>query len=111
MWGGDRELPPGPASQIGFNGISDMPRPNLRRSLTDLTNSSGPRGPSDLPSALSIASPTPSPTATPTSIRGWIYATSSLGSPVIIVQVRSHSPELAFPFHAELTSTSGPGSK
>src|SRR6266481_2027337 len=26
-------------------------------------------------------------------IRGWICATSSLGSPVIIVQVRSHSPD------------------
>src|SRR4030088_1082492 len=28
-----------------------------------------------------------------TGIRGWICATSSLGSPVIIVQVRSHSPD------------------
>ena len=34
-WRGDGELPPGPASHIGFNGISDMPRPNLRRSVTD----------------------------------------------------------------------------
>ena len=41
-WGGDRELPPGPASHIGFNGISGMPRPNLRRSVTDLTDSSDP---------------------------------------------------------------------
>jgi hypothetical protein len=28
-----------------------------------------------------------------TGIRGWICATSSLGSPVIIVQVRTHSPD------------------
>jgi hypothetical protein len=35
---GNRQLPPGPASHIGSNGISDMPRPNLHRSVTDLTD-------------------------------------------------------------------------
>jgi hypothetical protein len=43
-WGGDREVPPGAASHIGVNGTSDMPRPNLRRALTDLTNSSDREG-------------------------------------------------------------------
>ena len=41
---GNRELPPGPASHIGSNGISDMPRPNLRRSVSDLPGFKRSRG-------------------------------------------------------------------
>jgi hypothetical protein len=43
-----------------------------------------------------------------TGIRGWICATSSLGSPVIIVQVRSHSPDSGS-FHPSPKAGKGEG--